>query len=101
HLPDLGSADLVYLAVSGVMDRVELRLASERRARWLNRYRYELGEIIEISRAISQERDIDRLLGLILEKSRFITGADSGSVYVVEIRGVGPTAERRLRFKLS
>ena len=101
HLPDLASPDLVYLAALGVLDRVELRLASERRSRWLNRYRYELGEIIEISRAISQERDIDRLLGLILEKSRFITGADSGSVYVVETKGTGPSAERRLRFKLS
>ncbi len=101
QLPDLESADLVYLGIDGALDRVELRLASERRSRWLNRYRYELGEIIEISRAISQERDIDRLLGLILEKSRFITGADSGSVYVVETKGTGPTAERRLRFKLS
>ena len=101
QLPDLATADLVYLGVAGVLDRVELRLASERRSRWLNRYRYELGEIIEISRAISQERDIDRLLGLILEKSRFITGADAGSIYVLESKGIGPTAERRLRFKLS
>ena len=101
HLPDLAVADHVYLGAIGVLDRVELRLGSERRARWLNRYRYELGEIIEISRAISQERDIDRLLGLILEKSRFITGADAGSIYVVEARLPGATAERRLRFKLS
>lgn len=101
HLNDLAVADQVFLAVAGALDRVELRVASERRSRWLNRYRYELGEIIEISRAISQERDIDRLLGLILEKSRFITGADAGSIYVVEIKGVGPNAERRLRFKLS
>ncbi len=98
---DLASADLVYLAMQGVLDRVELRVASERRGRWLNRYRYELGEIIEISRAISQERDIDRLLNLILEKSRFITGADAGSLYVVEAQAPGVTAERRLRFKLS
>jgi HD-GYP domain-containing protein (c-di-GMP phosphodiesterase class II) len=101
HLPDLSVADHVYLAALGVLDRVELRLGSERRARWLNRYRYELGEIIEISRAISQERDIDRLLGLILEKSRFITGADAGSIYVVESKGPSVVSERRLRFKLS
>jgi HD-GYP domain-containing protein (c-di-GMP phosphodiesterase class II) len=101
HVADLASADLLYLAMQGALDRVELRVASERRGRWLNRYRYELGEIIEISRAISQERDIDRLLNLILEKSRFITGADAGSLYVVEAQAAGATAERRLRFKLS
>ena len=102
HVPDLVSADGLYLAVSGTLERVELRLAAERRGRWLNRYRYELGELIEISRAISQERDLDRLLDLILVKSRFITGADAGSIYVVETtRREGGDVERRLRFKLS
>ena len=43
----------------------------------------ELGELIEISRALTTERNIDRLLGLILEKARFITGADAGSIYDV------------------
>lgn len=99
QVPDLVLPDPFFLAVSGALERVELRSASERRAKWLNRYRYELGEIIEISRAISQERDLDRLLGLILEKSRFITGSDAGSLYVIE-RRLG-TNEKHLRFKLS
>ena len=51
------------------------------------------------ARAITTERDIDKLLGLILEKSRFITGADAGSIYVVE--GDDPAPRRMLRFKLS
>lgn len=99
HVPDLVAPDPFYLAIAGALERVELRTASERRTKWLNRYRYELGEIIEISRAISQERDLDRLLGLILEKSRFITGSDAGSIYVIE-RKPG-SSEKRLRFKLS
>jgi HD-GYP domain-containing protein (c-di-GMP phosphodiesterase class II) len=99
HVEDLGLVDPFYLAVAGALERVELRSASERRAKWLNRYRYELGEIIEISRAISQERDLDRLLGLILEKSRFITGSDAGSLYVIEQRA--GSHEKHLRFKLS
>jgi HD-GYP domain-containing protein (c-di-GMP phosphodiesterase class II) len=99
HVPDLVAPDPFYLAIAGALERVELRTASERRTKWLNRYRYELGEIIEISRAISQERDLDRLLGLILEKSRFITGSDAGSLYVIE-RKPG-SSEKRLRFKLS
>ena len=53
--------------------------ARRSRGKWLNRYRYELGELIECARAIETERDIDKLLGLILEKSRFITGADAGA----------------------
>jgi HD-GYP domain-containing protein (c-di-GMP phosphodiesterase class II) len=49
-----------------------------------NRARYEREELLAISRAMSSERDIRKLLDLILLKSRQITGADAGSVYVVE-----------------
>src|SRR3984893_9981070 len=41
-------------------------------------------------------RDVDKLLGLILEKSRFVTGADAGSIYILE-----PGAQTLLRFKLT
>jgi HD-GYP domain-containing protein (c-di-GMP phosphodiesterase class II) len=42
-------------------------------------------------------RDVDQLLGLILEKSRFVTGADAGSIYILEQGPSGPV----LRFKLT
>jgi HD-GYP domain-containing protein (c-di-GMP phosphodiesterase class II) len=61
---------------------------------------YERGELVEIARAIARERDIDRLLGLILEKSRYVTGADAGSLYVVDGDSADP-AGRHLHFKLS
>ena len=48
------------------------------------RARYERDELLAISRALSSERDIQKLLDLILLKSRQITGADAGSVYVLE-----------------
>jgi len=48
------------------------------------RARYERDELLAISRALSAERDIRKLLDLILRKSREITGADAGSVYIVE-----------------
>ena len=99
HVIDMMAIDPFYLAIANALERVELRLASERRAKWITRYRYELNELIEISRAISQERDLDRLLGLILEKSRFITGSDAGSIYVVD-HSQG-SHQKRLRFKLS
>jgi len=45
---------------------------------------YELGELVSIARSLASERDIRKLLDLILAKARQITGADAGSVYVVE-----------------
>src|SRR5580704_5840006 len=46
---------------------------------------------------MTTERDVDKLLGVILEKSRFVTGADAGSIYVVE----GEESHRLLRFKFT
>src|SRR5258708_2300038 len=66
----------------------------------LERYRVEIGELLGIARAISTERDIRKLLGLILERCRFVTGADAGSVYIVEGRG-GAVADCTLRFMVS
>jgi HD-GYP domain-containing protein (c-di-GMP phosphodiesterase class II) len=97
----LASVDAVHalkMALDGALERVELRIKAERRSRSIRRYRYELGELVEIARAMTQERDIERLLDLILEKSRFICGADAGSIYVVER---DPAGGQRLHFKLS
>src|SRR5262252_7290089 len=64
-----------------------------------NRFRYEIAELVAVSRALSSERDIKKLLALILEKCRQVTGADAGSVYVVEHERA--PAERKLHFMLS
>ena len=94
------TADELFVALHGAFELLEAKARSESRGKWLSRYRYELGELIEIAKAITTERELDKLLGLILEKSRFITGADAGSIYVVE--GDDPDPGRRLlRFKLS
>ncbi len=69
------------------------------------RFRYERDELLAVSRALSSERDINKLLDLILQKSRHITGADAGSVYVLESvdeDGDGkPDAEKVLQFVTS
>jgi HD-GYP domain-containing protein (c-di-GMP phosphodiesterase class II) len=65
------------------------------------RARYELDELLAISRAMSSQRDIRQLLDLILRKSREITGADAGSVYVLEPAADGAEGEKRLHFMLS
>ena len=88
------------VALHQAFELIEVKARSESRGKWINRYRYELGELIEIARALTTEREIDSLLSLILEKSRFVTGADAGSVYVVE--GEDPDLTRcSLRFKTS
>jgi HD-GYP domain-containing protein (c-di-GMP phosphodiesterase class II) len=65
----------------------------------VDRLRYEMGEMVATARALSSERDIRKLLGLILEKCRQVTGADAGSVYVLE--GEGRPAQKTLHFMLS
>ena len=62
----------------------------------------ELHELNKIGVALSAERDIDKLLELILAKSREITAADAGSLYLVE-RGKDQdsTKDDQLRFKLT
>ena len=98
--PEQPGPDELFVAVHNCFELLDARSRAESRGKWLNRYRYELGELIEIAKAITTEREIDKLLGLILEKSRFITGADAGSIYVVEGDDPDP-ARRTLRFKLS
>ncbi len=90
----------VFVALQQAFELMSVSARSESRGKWLNRYRYELGELIKIARALTTEREIDKLLDLILEKARFITAADAGSMYVVH--GDDPLLTRRqLYFKLS
>jgi len=68
----------------------------------LSRRGDDLSELNHIGVQLSAERDIDKLLELILRKSREITGADAGSLYLVErpkepVNGNGD----QLRFKLT
>jgi HD-GYP domain-containing protein (c-di-GMP phosphodiesterase class II) len=62
----------------------------------------ELSELNKIGVALSAERDIGRLLELILSKCREITRADAGSLYLVErTQEAGNGNGDRLRFKLA
>jgi HD-GYP domain-containing protein (c-di-GMP phosphodiesterase class II) len=55
-------------------------------------------ELTRIGVALSTERDLLTLLGMILSQSRRIAGADAGSLYLVETHDDAPST---LRFKLS
>ncbi|MBT8495210.1 MAG: GAF domain-containing protein [Deltaproteobacteria bacterium] len=66
----------------------------------LGRARYENELLVSIGRALSQQRDIDSLLTIILSRAREVTGADAGSVYVVE-GSAEDVSERSIRFKIA
>lgn len=105
-LDDGADDDQAFLAIDGLLERVELKQSAATNVRELSRSRYELDELVTIARAIARERDTDKLLALILEKSRYLTGADAGSIYVLESDPAAgppslPAKGRRLRFKLS
>jgi HD-GYP domain-containing protein (c-di-GMP phosphodiesterase class II) len=63
----------------------------------LERSRHENDMLISIGRALSQERDIQSLLTIILRRACEVTNADGGSVYIVEGHDE-QVANRRLRF---
>ena len=55
-------------------------------------------DLINIGRSLSSEKDPEKLLFLILFLSKKITGADAGSIYLVETDEKG---KKRMRFKTS
>jgi hypothetical protein len=64
-----------------------------------DRLRYEIEERIATGRARSSERDTRKLPSQIRRKCREVTGAEAGSVHVLE--GEGAPAEKTLHFMLS
>jgi HD-GYP domain-containing protein (c-di-GMP phosphodiesterase class II) len=96
-LPAQPSNDELVIAVHRAFELMDAKARAETRGKWVTRYRYESSELVSIARAMTEARDVDQLLGVILEKSRFVTGADAGSIYVAE----GEDPKRMLRFKLT
>ncbi|RPI93855.1 MAG: GAF domain-containing protein [Spirochaetales bacterium] len=79
---------------------LEVKLAAERNAyqNTLLDMKQDQEDLINIGRALSIEKDPDHLFRLILMLSKKITGADAGSIYIVEVL---PDGEKQLRFKYS
>lgn len=55
-------------------------------------------DLINIGRSLSIEKNQDKLLRLILKLSKKITGADAGSIYLIEETAAG---NKQIRFKYS
>jgi GAF domain-containing protein len=58
----------------------------------------EIDALAQVGLALGTERDLDKLLDLILTQARHITRSDAGSLYLVE---TGDGSARRLRFRLA
>src|SRR5579859_2545612 len=73
------------------------RQGSKRHGLTASRVSHELEELNRIGIALSETRDVEQLLRMILSKAREITSADAGSLYLVE----HSESRARLRFKLT
>jgi len=84
--------------VTGAALLASLRTAAKvETARALTRTAREGEELLEIGLSLSSERDLPTLQRLIVHKARELTGADAGSLFVIEDRD----GERRLRFAVA
>ena len=104
-LPRKAKPSLIRETVDSAIANIELA-QRERVARAdLARAEREMEELNRIGIALSQTHEVGALLNMILSKAREITGADAGSLYLVEessqdALSAGP-GDRRLRFKLT
>jgi len=96
------SAARIRLRLDKGLDAIHNRRVIAQLDDALARKSEELHELNKIGVALSAERDINKLLELILAKSREITAADAGSLYLVgrgKERNV--TTDDQLRFELA
>ena len=96
------TAGRLRLRLERALDTINSRRVIEQLDGALVRKSQELHELNSIGVALSAERDINKLLELILAKSREITAADAGSLYLVK-RGKehDASADDELSFELT
>jgi HD-GYP domain-containing protein (c-di-GMP phosphodiesterase class II) len=99
YLPAAPPAPALESAVRVAFESIEMA-ARERKAREaLEAAERQREQLNEIGVALSSQSHLDLLLNMILAKAREITGADAGSLYLVEEDAAGQN--RQLRFKLT
>jgi HD-GYP domain-containing protein (c-di-GMP phosphodiesterase class II) len=104
-LPSKAGSTLVRTTVAAAFDNIELAQRERAARAEVRRTERELEELNRIGVALSETRDVSALLDMILSKARQITGADAGSLYLVEetqpdALDAGP-GERQLRFMVT
>ncbi len=96
------TAGRIRLRLERALDTLHTRRVIRQLEGALDRKGDDLHELNKIGVALSAERDIHKLLELILAKCREITAADAGSLYLVE-RGKeeATQSDDQLRFRLT
>ena len=92
----------IRLRLERALDTLHTRRVIRQLEGALDRKGDDLHELNKIGVALSAERDINKLLELILAKCREITAADAGSLYLVQ-RGKDESSQEddQLRFRLT
>ena len=96
-LPSFAPPNIVERTLEAAFENIELVERDRASSHALKVWEREREELNEIGIALSSQRDIGALLTLILSKTREITAADAGSLYLVEEDSQG----RHLRFMLT
>lgn len=100
-VPGDAAVGLVITQLRGAF-RHAATLLGERKAKAQEQARYqELTELTAVGVALSHERDLTKLLEMILSQARRITNSDAGSLYLAERNGDDFGPPKKLRFKLS
>ncbi len=106
HICDFIAQDTSPSKIRFIIDKsfsiIEKHFQNEQKKNWYHTKlidaQRDQEDLINIGRSLSGEKDMEKLLRLILYLSKKITGADGGSIYLVEDDGNGT---KRLRFKYS
>jgi HD-GYP domain-containing protein (c-di-GMP phosphodiesterase class II) len=98
YVPDAAPQQALESAVRAAIENIELAAREKAARESLATAERQREQLNQIGVALSSERDISVLLNLILAKAREITGADAGSLYLVE---EGSDGKSQLRFKLT
>lgn len=104
-LPATAPREIVESVLAAAVHNIELVTRDAASQATLARTEREMEQLHDIGIALPVARDVQSILALILRKAREITGADAGSLYVVEEKRVEGSSngqtERTLRFKLA
>jgi HD-GYP domain-containing protein (c-di-GMP phosphodiesterase class II) len=98
YLPRQAPRGIVESTLAAAFQNIELAERERAARQALKIAQREREELNQIGAALSSQRDISALLSLILAKAREITGADAGSLYLVEKVGED---QHQLRFMLT
>ena len=95
YLPARTPAPLLERAVVNALDHIHLKATRHEVNERLAHATREIHELNQIGAALSAEHDTEKLLEMILTKSRQITLSDAGSLYLVEQIAQAPAAAEK------